>query len=584
LFVYLHPYFGPMLLLWVCTYALGYFIYIKDSLKNKIKHTAPFVTAIFLLIIIFRLSVALTDPLKDRPTVPDGLRDNRTNIWLVVSSVHSPIWNYLKENKWIGPHREYGEGYSYLGLVSIFVIIISLFIGIYKKYKKDNTALIIQENKFSRIWIFIAIFTMLISMGAPFVWNMEWLMDYISVFRQFRSPGRFSWIFYYVMTVYTAVVINTWFTKQISKQRYFAGYTLLIVTIGIWCFEASGYTQYTRTLADRGKYFYDVVFSKNQQTWESFLKDHNYKKDDFQGIFLVGKINVGTEKLCVGENRMWLMSMAITTSLQLHLPIVDQNLGRSSWGVARKQLKMAAGPYVEKPLLHDIRSDKPFLLLRLDEDELSENDQYLFQAADFIGNKYGCKVYSYSPRKQLQNDNYWKDFISKTLPTTAIGDTVIGNRNNVYIEHFDNGGFSNPLFGKGALPYTQTNDSILAIIPIASGSEDKLFEYSTWCLIDSNDCLMPYMELTFLDGDNKVIVNRDVLSKNSVDNNGLWCRATFEFKMPVNCRKIISCLRSKSTKSYRAIDELVLRPLDVVLISKSSGGRVMVNNHIFNPN
>src|SRR5689334_3994983 len=82
------------------------------------------------------------------------------------------------------------------------------------------------------------------------------------------------------------------------------------------------------------------------------LNKHNHKGSDFQSIILLPYIHVGSEKLWVSSTD-WVVSLGIRPALELHLPIVDVMMSRTSWSQTLKQVRTVAGPFADKPLLRD---------------------------------------------------------------------------------------------------------------------------------------------------------------------------------------------------------------------------------------
>ena len=49
-----------------------------------------------------------------------------------------------------------------------------------------------------RASVWASVFVLLLSMCLPFQLGMEFLVDWLPFLKQFRSLGRFAWVFYYV--------------------------------------------------------------------------------------------------------------------------------------------------------------------------------------------------------------------------------------------------------------------------------------------------------------------------------------------------------------------------------------------------
>src|SRR5690606_23594751 len=99
------------------------------------------------------------------------------------------------------------KGFAYTGLVSIAVLCSTIMAVIYTRIRRKGSKINAYLHGFPPIWLFVAVCALLYSMGLPFIWGMEWMYDYISSFRQFRSLGWFALLFYYIATIFSVVVL-----------------------------------------------------------------------------------------------------------------------------------------------------------------------------------------------------------------------------------------------------------------------------------------------------------------------------------------------------------------------------------------
>ncbi len=576
---FFHPYYAAMMLVWAGAYSAGYALIKKEKLLNKAKATIPLLGAAIAVLAVVAVVMKLTDPITDRPVTPfNAFYETCTHIKNLITSVHSPFWQAPTGKPVFYFVTEGGEGYCYIGVVIFLTLAGSLFISAGKSLKQKRITLIAEDSGFSPVWLVIAVIALLFSMGVPFIWHMEWLMDYISFFKQFRSLGRFSWIFYYIAAVYTAVAIHNTFRSFLDKRRYLPAYALLLTALSIWGYEANGYVKYAHWLSQGSLYNYRLLFSVDETNWENFLKEHNSNKDNFQGILLLPFFHVGTEKLWLGDPD-WLMILGGKAALQLHLPIVDVMMSRSSWSAAMKQVKTAGGRYVEKPLLDDIKSNKPFLLMQLDYDTLDHDQKVLLEASDLIGLKSQCYVYACYPDRLRKIYKSGIDSISRILPFLAGTDTIIGNATNCYINHMDDGHSEQHIFGAGGGNVIEGDSSYIATLPITPLKDSELYEFSCWVLLGNKDYRSPFITLQQFDRNGKMISHPDVLTKRSTDNYGMWFRTSAYFQLQAGCTSIRCNLINMPHPSYFGMDEIQLRPAESIIISKSTDGRVTVNNH-----
>ena len=570
----MHPYFSAMVLLWVAAYCGGYMLLITAPVSQKLKKITPILISGAAVIIFFKGFMALTDPIKDRAIQPFGFLEYKARIKELVTSDYSWFWHFVTRNHLVRLTSYYGEGTAYLGLTVTIVATIGIVCLLYSVlFRKKRIADVLPVG-FHTIWLFIGGIILLFSMGVPFVYHLEWLTDYLTFFRQFRSLGRFDWIFYFVATIYAALVLNKWLI-QIASNRV-AVIALLICALGLWVSETRSYISRIRSIGGRAKNYYDHTLIPTAWDWGKWLNACHYKPEDFQAILSWGIVNIGTEKYWVGDHGMWGMSLCEIAALRLHLPVMDANLSRTSWSISRKQTKLASGPFADKAVLADLKSSKPILLIQFQNDTLSPDETYLLGAADYIGNFDYCHLYALYPERLLKIDATMKDSVLNVAKQMKGTDTCIGNNANVYLDHFDKYPNKNSLYGTGAR--VKSNDTVLAYITI-SNCDTQTYEFSAWFLVDSTTWANPVLTLYFYDSAGRLLSSRDILTRTCTEHDGLWSRANAYIKLIPQTSRIVCGLLKQPFKDYILSDEVQFRPQNSLIISRLNDGKIMANNH-----
>jgi len=580
---FFHPYFGAIIFAWVCFYIIGYFIFIRNSIAIKIRNIIPLLLSVAGIFLLFRVIMLLTDPIKDRPTQPWGSLNSGIVGEQLVTSVYSPILKLIFPASLFSNFSSGSEGYCYLGIVVILVVTASFIWSVTNKIRKaSQQQQVVSEENFSPIWLFVAFASLILSMGVPFVWNMGWLLDYISILRQFRVFCRVSWIFYHIITIYAVVVIYNWYTIAVRKNKRYIAYGSVFIALIIWGTEANGYAEVIRQINFSSQNNYNIFFSKDEKDWKTFLEENHYKQDDFQALLLIPFVHIGSEKLWANESDTWLITLGAKASLQLHLPMVDVMMSRSSWSETFKQVRIVAGPYSDKAMLKDIKSDKPFLLLQSDYDSSDYDAKYLLRASDYIGHYSQCYVYACYPQRIKANDKKHIDSITPIYQQMKPGrDTCISCTGDYYINHFDKDKATNILFGGGAVNRIKADTGTIASFPLKPASDSELYEFSVWVLLPKDKPSSPFFNLELSDSSGNVRNVIQVLTKYSVDNFDMWFRASIYFPLPQYCRNVKCIIENSPNPSYLALDEMQLRPADGTIISKSGNGAMMINNHLY---
>ncbi len=581
---FLHPYFAAMTLIWGLFYVLAHFISARAAAGAKVKHIWPVLASILSVFLVVTITMKLTDPVKDRPLTPYGLLSYTTYKRDIFTSIYSPVWRYARDHAELDKHiphiADASEGYTYLGVAVIIALVISLVRGIVLLLRRKKEQMVVGKDKFPIVWLLVAGFALAFSMGVPYIWNMEWLLSRFTFLRQFRSLGRFSWMFYFIITVYGVVVLHAIFARLQARQRRVAGCIALLVPIFIWAYEASGYVKFTREIADRSAENYDIFFSKGEQAWPGFLQEHHVKAGDFQAIMVLDFFHIGSDKLWVGESGER-MTQSARASLALHLPIVDVMMSRSSLSHTMKQVKTVAGPYADKPVIYDLKDRRPMLMLIYDHDSLDEDQKYLLQSSDYIGHFSMCRVYSLYPDRIVNSDRQNADsMMTLASQMGAATDSCIRFSGEWTALHFDSGSSRDKFFGAGALPPMTGYDSVIAVIPVKPQYDGQVYELSCWFLLSDQDYSSPYIAAQLLDSAGNQYRTDDMLVKKSTDNQGMWFRGSLYFTPGGNCRAIRCKLTREVIPSFLALDELLLRPAGSVIVSKAADGSVLVNNHL----
>lgn len=574
---FLHPYFGAVVLIWAGFYMVGYYIFNKDTLKKKLRHLVPLFISVISVFISIKLLVALTDPATDRPITPIGVLSNGTTGEDVFFSHLSPIWRFINENIYGIELRILNEGYAYIGFVTSIVLLLLVISVIRKRIVRKKAEPMPSRNHFEPVWLFIGIAALLLGMGVPFVWHMEWLLDYITVFKQFRSLGRFSWIFYYVITVFAAVKINDWFLNTWVNKKVLAisGLAACVLLSGI---DSFGYFAYARDRAGAAPGNYTAFFFNDN--WTQLLSKHGYKTDSFQALLLLPFYHVGTEKFTLNPNQDWALTLAMRASIEMHLPIVDAMMSRSSWTQAAAQARLLGGPMTNKPILE--ASTKPFLLIyNMQTPEIDGQSDYLLQAADFIDSISIFKVYACYPGRIKAHDKQVRDSINQYVSNVSSGDTCIGCSSPYFVEHFDMGKSSEKFFGEGAAEVIEKDEEYVAEFRFLDTlvAAEK-YEFSSWILVSQKDYKTPYFILDIFDVRGNIMV-REEFGLRPVDSYSLWFRLSKFVNLPSGTAMVKCLLVNKDGPTYTAMDELMLKPANATVISKLKDGSVMVDNHIF---
>ncbi len=110
------------------------------------------------------------------------------------------------------------EGVSYVGIIAAagFFVLIA---GLVRKILKRNWKTLFQvtDNYFLNIMFWASLAALLYSFGFPFIFGLDYLVEYLGPLQQMRAIGRFSWLFYFVMNIVAFYSLWNWWQGSGKK-------------------------------------------------------------------------------------------------------------------------------------------------------------------------------------------------------------------------------------------------------------------------------------------------------------------------------------------------------------------------------
>ncbi len=563
--MFLHPYQLALILIWSALYIAGYWFIAPASRKNRLHHIVPVVLVLICAFILLKSVLAASDPVTDRPEYPHGLLSYGTTGIDIFTNAHSPYWAWMQQKGIITD--EIGgdaQSYAYTGVAAILVIsvvIIALLVLLLLRRKEAAKKIF---SVVPPVWWFIAAGALLFSMGVPFVWGMQWAFDYVSALRQFRSLGWFALLFYYTITVIVVVVVS-----RRAHTKSVVAKLLPVVIFAIWAYEAYGISAHFHERSTAGNYNYQFFNSHQEKNWNDFLEEQNLNATDFQAALLIPYQHVGSEKIWLSHAN-WGLCVSMKAAFQLQLPLVDAHMSRSSWKQTFEQVKIAAGPYAYKTLIHRAKDKRPLLLLHFEGEQLNPDEQYLFQHADSIGVNANLVAYVLHPEKLAMLERQEWERVRRT----ELSDTPY------YYQPCENNRNSKAIFGYGSAMAVTGKDTGIAEIDVRNWPKDKLYEASAWFLVNSKDYRTPVMIIKYLDTAGNEIAMAHLICGEAKDVQCMWFRPAHYFTLPEGCAYIHLRLNNTPDIVYYRLDEIMIRAAEDTVVMKDNMGRVMVNNHL----
>jgi len=344
-----------------------------DQLRYTAKHLLIQVILPYCLI---HLWFFLTDSVEDRPANPFGFLDYRGRWQGIFLPITYPIGNFIHSIKSI-PQLEW-EAISYIGLIpGIFLVRYSILALLRFARSRGKEIRAVSENPELNMLFLISALILLFSLGIPFIWNLEWLVEYLGPLKQFRSIARFGWVFYYGINIIAFVELFKWTENNLTGKQE-RNITLSIAVI---------FLLYEAQMFHNKNDYYDLTSTHELEhpNSPSFV-DHplsNIEAHDYQAILPLPYFHGGSENFSrkdkgkIGKNTM-------VASLISGLPTSAVMMSRTSLSQTLNNMQLVLEPYTGYSVTSEFKSDKPLLLWIDRRATVSQDEQALIERSTII--------------------------------------------------------------------------------------------------------------------------------------------------------------------------------------------------------
>lgn len=296
-----------------------------------------------------------TDTVHDRPSNPYGFLVYKAQ-W---ETVLLPLGYWLESaaRKLFTVNHYEWEGIAYVGLAAVFFVLLVLvrFVVMLVRRQWQKSVNPFAEPSLNAT-LAAGVALLLFSFGWPFVFGLEWLLEYSGPLKQFRGIGRFAWVFYYAVNVAALVFLYRALLARPAAVRY-SLLGLLVLVLG-W--EAA-------QRSSMSVYHYNTIPALQAQTapWLEQVQPQNY-----QAIVPVPYFHVGSENVGVDAHGS-IKRDAMTASLLTGLPITAVAMSRTSLQQTLHNVEFAREGFGSPAYWSRLPNNKPFLfVIRLDENGL----------------------------------------------------------------------------------------------------------------------------------------------------------------------------------------------------------------------
>ncbi|MEL6660297.1 MAG: hypothetical protein AAFP77_26635 [Bacteroidota bacterium] len=299
-------------------------------------------------LMFFFLWMLYPDPITDRNPVPWGFFEYNSRRSGIFSDLSQPHWQWFQEH--ISSFDAAGiEGRSYIGLVAMLFLLYPVFRILRGRFMDWPVPAENSGEKFLNYLLISGTLILLFAFGLPFTLSYgEKLLKYAGPIQQFRSIGRFAWVFYYAVNICAFYYLFQWVKhKQLNWQKGL----LLMLPLSLLLFESYNYN-WKKNLA------LDEV-----ENWEEneYFTDRPVDYSQYQACIPIPYFNIGSDNFWWAA-KGWISQKPHTLSLQTGLPLTSAMLTRTSLQQTLNQLQLVTEPYRQPKIFADYPNDKPLLL------------------------------------------------------------------------------------------------------------------------------------------------------------------------------------------------------------------------------
>ncbi|MEM6803943.1 MAG: hypothetical protein AAF696_21235 [Bacteroidota bacterium] len=323
----------------------------------------------------------ITDPIADRPSNPFGILSYQAYWHSVFLPVQGPL--HAAYHRFFQGKDLSMEGFAYVGFTATAVFFLTLArmigYGYRKKWKRIFRFALPGEL---RVALWASVFVLLFSMAIPISWGHPFWVDLVPPLKQFRSLGRFAWVFYTVFTMYAAVYLHLIYRRLKQKSLANIGAWILFLGLVFWLWDAGIHADIHADIikSNRGR----NAFMQDVPEYNQWIKDAGYKVEDFQAALPIPVFNVGSEKFVPRWATFGITEQIYKLAYQTGLPMACGSMSRTSIEQSSKLVQLFSADYVEKEILKDMPDDRPLLVLRHENVPLSWPEQRLLAKAKEI--------------------------------------------------------------------------------------------------------------------------------------------------------------------------------------------------------
>jgi hypothetical protein len=376
---FIHPYLGMALALLGMTFLLFDSVLTFFSKKFQWKRVLGWLSLSIFPLLFYFVFIKTTDSHLDRAPDAKGFLEYTATYDCFFVPNHPPFRHFFSQI--LKLPADNWESWCYIGLSTLLIILISLL------FKLKTVIRFLKDHPFWIVALLSSFVITLFACGFPFKNGHEDWLDKIPFIRQFRAPGRFAWVMYYVITSFAFVILsNLLFSKQTkyiwSKPLIILGVAALFFTEGY-----SGQTENSMAITAKPNLFnLDFITAEERAK----IEEINTLPERPKAILPVPFFHYGSDYYgvdCNDESK----KMAYVVAYHTGIPLIASANPRVSLSESRAILNLFGRNIFYKEIWDDIQNDPSIYLLQSGGEIHPEEIRF---------REYGSSVFRVSELKQ----------------------------------------------------------------------------------------------------------------------------------------------------------------------------------------
>lgn len=575
--LFVHSYLGLVVIFFQASWLLLWIFGLKEKPKRIINFLYIIIT-VFLPLSFFYVFTKLTDTHTERTDNPSGFFLYNAEPDDILLPSHAPV-RPLLDNLLGDVIKQKWEALAYIGLPSVIILIVLIILGIKYIINKERASLLpaLFDKPMLNRSLIAAFIVLLFAMGLPFK-LFPGLLDYFPLIKQFRATGRFTWPFFFVFTVFSVYVCQKLYSRFNKDGKHFQAVVIHLLPALFFIWEGYYYQWEAASSIIQSK----NIFLKENISYSYKEALEKIKPENFQAILPLPFYYQGSESYSRPRIENSVRS-SIILSFHTGLPILGANLTRTSVEESKKIVQVVTPSFYEKEILKDIKSNKPFLIVKT-HDRITENEELLLKKAVLFFENEAISLYTLSRDALFRNtaDEYFDKYGNiKNKLFSKNGFMLTDSSSFLFYNSFEDRKSAHIFRGQGAFAGKKEGKNTFAEFGPHTFEPAKEYEVSLWMYNNSKDALNDWLRFIIEEHDesNDTWYETVYFPESCEVINGSWSLMQGKFKVhrPENKLYIVCKGKERSRDSLYA-DDLLIKESGVE-IYKLNMHTLFYNNH-----